>query len=30
MCSNKSKYGGLSNKTGFNIMDYCDENGLEY
>ena len=30
MCSNKSKYGGLSNKIGFNIMDYCDENGLEY
>ena len=30
MTSNKSKNKGLSNKTGFNIMDYCDENGLEY
>ena len=30
MCSNKTKNKGLSNKTGFNIMDYCDENGLEY
>lgn len=30
MCSNKTKNKGLSNKIGFNIMDYCDENGLEY
>ena len=30
MCSNKLIYSGLSNKIGFNIMDYCDENGLEY
>lgn len=30
MCSNKTKNKGLSNKTRFNIMDYCDENGLEY
>ena len=30
MSSSKSKNKGLSNKTKFNIMDYCDENGLEY
>tara|TARA_Y100001980_G_C14547336_1_gene327842 strand:- start:419 stop:1309 length:891 start_codon:yes stop_codon:yes gene_type:complete len=30
MSSMKSINKGLSNKTKFNIMDYCDENGLEY
>ena len=30
MCSNKTNNKGLSNKSEFNIMDYCDENGLEY
>ena len=30
LCSNKTKNKGLTNKSGFNIMDYCDENGLEY
>ena len=29
-CSNKTQNKGLSKKCCFNIMDYCDENGLEY